>query len=136
MAGRWARISTVLGVVSLVAGLTGVAGAQTVEEPAAGAAEIPVLEARAEEQDALLETRIGEISAVGAELEETQSRVDDARRRTQDLGERAGRLERDLAMQQETFDDAKAGYEEKVRVAYKGGDLGGVTHLVEVIFVA
>ena len=129
MGWRWARISTVLAVLSLGMGLAGVCWAQTLEEPAA-AAEIPILEVRVEEQDALLGTRIDEISAVGAELEETQSRVDDAQARTQELGEQAGRLERELGAQQEAFHAAKAGYEEKVRAAYKGGGLEGVTLLL------
>jgi hypothetical protein len=38
----------------------------------------PVLKGRVEEQEAYLQTRIGEIPAVGAELEETQTRVDGA----------------------------------------------------------
>ncbi len=130
MGGRWAKISTLLAVLSLGVGLAGVAGAQTEEESAA-AVEIPILEARVEEQDALLQTRIGEISAVGAELEETQSQVDDAQARTQELGEQAGRLERELGVQEEAFDAAKAEYEEKVRAAYKGGGLGGVALLLD-----
>ena len=130
MGGRWAKISTLLAVLSLGVGLAGVAGAQTEEESAA-AVEIPILEARVEEQDALVQTRIGEISAVGAELEETQSQVDDAQARTQELGEQAGRLERELGVQEEAFDAAKAEYEEKVRAAYKGGGLGGVTLLLD-----
>ena len=124
------KISTLLVVLSLDVGLGGVAGAQTVEEPAA-AAEIPILEAQVEEQDALLQTRIDKISAVGAELEETQSQVDDAQARTRELGEQAGRLERELGVQQEAFDAAKAEYEEKARAAYKGGGLEGVTLLLD-----
>ena len=124
------KISTLLVVLSLDVGLAGVAGAQTVEEPAA-AAEIPILEAQVEEQGALLQTRIDEISAVGAELEETQSRVDDAQARTRELGEQAGRLERELGVQQEAFDAARAEYEEKARAAYKGGGLEGVTLLLD-----
>ncbi|MCA1688759.1 MAG: hypothetical protein LC714_09295, partial [Actinobacteria bacterium] len=69
MAGR-TRIWAVLGALSLGAGFAGVAGAQTVEEgSAAWTAEIPVLEEQVEEQDAMLQEQIGEISAVGAELE-------------------------------------------------------------------
>jgi peptidoglycan hydrolase CwlO-like protein len=130
LAERWVKISTLLAVLSLDVGLAGVAGAQTVEEPAA-AAEISILEARAEEQDALLQARIDEISAVGAELEETQSRVDAAQARTRELGEQAGRLERELGVQEEASDDAKAEYEEKARAAYKGGGLKGVTLLLD-----
>ena len=69
--------------VWLVAGFAGVASAQTaVEEQYADQdGEIPALRARVEEQDASLEARIGEITAVDAELEEAQSRVDSARAR-------------------------------------------------------
>jgi peptidoglycan hydrolase CwlO-like protein len=130
LAGRWAKISTLLAVLSLGVGLAGVAGAQSVEESAT-AAEISILEARVEEQDALLQTRIDEISAVGAELEETQSQVDDAQARALELGEQAGRLERELGVQEEAFDAAKAEYEEKARAAYKGGGLEGVTLLLD-----
>ena len=130
MGGRWAKVSTLLAVLSLDVGLAGVAGAQTVEGSAA-AAEISILEARVEEQDALLQTRIDEISAVGAALEETQSQVDDAQARTRELGEQAGRLERELGVQEEAFDAAKAEYEEKVRAAYEGGGLEGVTLLLD-----
>ncbi len=131
MAGR-AKILAVLGVLSLAGGLAGAAGAQTVERgSAAPADEIPVLEAQVEEQDALLRTRIDEISAVGVELEETQSQVDDAQARALELGEQAGRLERELGVEEEAFDAAKAEYEEKARAAYKGGGLEGVTLLLD-----
>jgi hypothetical protein len=72
----------------LGSGLTGVAAAQTPaeEQYAAPADEIPVLEARVEEQEASLQGRIGEISAVGAELEQAQSRADSARARQRPRG--------------------------------------------------
>lgn len=132
MAAKRARIWAALGSLSLVAGLAGVAGAQTVEEGAAvRTAEVPVLEARLEEQDAALEERIGEISAVGAELEETQARVYGARGRARDLGEQTRRLERELAGRRGGFEAAKDGYEEKAQAAYKGGDLEGLAFLLD-----
>jgi len=129
LAGRWTKISTLLALVSLGLGLAGGVGAQTVEESPA-AAQISVLEARVEEQGALLQSRIDEISAVGADLEETQSQVDDAQARAMELGEQAGRLERELGVQEEALDAAKAAFEEKARAAYKGGGLEGVTLLL------
>jgi peptidoglycan hydrolase CwlO-like protein len=118
--------------VWLIAGLAGVASAQTAgeEQYAARDDEIPALRARVEEQEASLEARIGEISAVGAELEEAQSRVNSARARAGDLGEQTRNLERDLATQRETFEAAKAGYEQQARAAYKGGDLEGLSSLL------
>jgi peptidoglycan hydrolase CwlO-like protein len=133
LAGRRARIWLVLGVLTPVVGLGGIAGAQTEEERSAAprAAEIPVLEAHVEEQDAMLEGRIGEISAVGAELEETQSRVGIARTRVRELGEQTRTLERELEVQREIYEVAKAGYEEKARAAYKGSELGALSFLLD-----
>jgi peptidoglycan hydrolase CwlO-like protein len=118
--------------VWLVAGFAGVASAQTaVEEQYADQdGEIPALRARVEEQDASLEARIGEITAVGADLEEAQSRVDSARTRAGELGEQTRKLERDLATQRKSFEAAQAGYEEKARAAYKGGDLESLSSLL------
>jgi peptidoglycan hydrolase CwlO-like protein len=131
LAGR-ARILAVLGVLLLGGGLAGVAGAQTVEEgSAASADEISVLKEQVEEQDAVLEEQIGDLSAVGAELEEAQARVDGARVRAGELGEQTRALERELAARRETFQAAKVGYERRARAAYKGGELEGLTFLLD-----
>jgi peptidoglycan hydrolase CwlO-like protein len=131
LAGR-ARILAVLGVLLLGGGLAGVAGAQTVEEgSAASADEVSVLKEQVEEQDAVLEEQIGDLSAVGAELEEAQARVDGARVRAGELGEQTRALERELAARRETFQAAKAGYERRARAAYKGGELEGLTFLLD-----
>ena len=128
---RRARILVALGALSLVAGAVEGAGAQTVEGGSATrTGEIPVLEARVEEQDALLEEQIGEISAVGADLEETQARADGARARAEDLDEQALTLERALAEQRESYEAAKTGYEERARAAYKGGELEGLSFML------
>jgi peptidoglycan hydrolase CwlO-like protein len=121
-----------MAAVWLVAGFAGAASAKTaVEEQYADQdGDITTLRARVEEQDASLEGRIGEITAVGAELDETQSRVDSARARAGELGEQTRSLERDLATQRKTFEAAKAGYEEKARAAYKGGDLESLSSLL------
>jgi hypothetical protein len=132
LARRRARIWVVLGVPSLVAGFAGVAGAQTVEGgPATQAAEIPILEARVEEQDAMLEEQIGKVSAVGAELEEVQSQVVSAQARTTELGEQTQALGRELDVRRKAFEAAKAGYEKKTRAAYKGSELEGLSFLLD-----
>jgi peptidoglycan hydrolase CwlO-like protein len=132
LAGRRARILVISGVLSLGVGLAGGAGAQTVEkESTAQSEEIPVLEVQVEEQDAMLEAEIGEISAVGAELEEVQARVDDAQVRTTELGEQTRTLERELDARRETYEAAKDGYEERARAAYKGGELEGLSFLLD-----
>jgi peptidoglycan hydrolase CwlO-like protein len=121
-----------MAAVWLVAVFAGAASAKTaVEEQYADQdGDITTLRARVEEQDASLEGRIGEITAVGAELDETQSRVDSARARAGELGEQTRSLERDLATQRKSFEAAQAGYEEKARAAYKGGDLESLSSLL------
>ena len=133
MARRWARIWVILGVLSLIAGSAEVAGAQTVEGggSAAQTADTPILKARVEEQDAMLEEQIGEISAVSAELEETQSQVFNAQRRTTELAEQTRALERELDVRQEAFEAARAGYEEKAWAVYKGSELKGPSVLLD-----
>jgi peptidoglycan hydrolase CwlO-like protein len=109
-----------------------VASAQTPaeEQYGAGGGEIPALEARVEDQEDSLEATIGEISAVGAELEEAQARVNGARARAGDLGDQTRNLQSELASRRESFEEAKAGYEKQARAAYKGGDLRGLSSLL------
>src|SRR5215210_7173715 len=99
--------------VWLVAGFAGVASAQTAVEDqyAARDDEIPALRARVEGQEA-------------------QARGDSARARDGELGEQTRSLKKELAMQRETFEAAKASYEEKARATYKGGDLEGLSNLL------
>ncbi len=101
------------------------------EGSAARTGEITTLEAQVEAQDALLEEEIGEISAVGADLEEAQAQVDGAEARTMELGEQTQALERELDVRRESFEDAKAGYEERARAAYKGDELAGLSFLLD-----
>jgi phage shock protein A len=50
--------------------------------------------------------------------------------RASDLEEQTRSLERELAARRETFEAATTGYEEKARVAFKGGDLKGLSSLL------
>jgi peptidoglycan hydrolase CwlO-like protein len=132
LVGRGARTWVILGVLSLVVGFAGTAGAQTVEgESATRRAEIPILEAHLEEHDAMLEERIEEISLVGAELEETQAWVSIAQKRTTELEGRMRALERELDVRRETYKAAKAGYEERARAVYKGTSVEGLTSFLD-----
>jgi peptidoglycan hydrolase CwlO-like protein len=127
MGGRL-RIWAAVVVMSLVVGSGGVAGAQSAEDPAA--AEIPLLEERIEEQDALLQEQLGEISEVGAGLEEAQVRTNVARTRVEELEGQTTRLEGELTAHKKGFEAARVRYEERARAAYKGGDLEGLASLL------
>src|SRR5215212_904528 len=132
LAGRRAGIWAGAVVLWMAVGLGGVAAAQTPAEDqyAQGTDEIPVLRVRVEQQEASIQEQIGEISAVGAELDETQSRVNSARARATDLGEQTRNLERQLASRHEAFDAAKAAYEEKAKAAYRGRGVEGLSALL------
>jgi peptidoglycan hydrolase CwlO-like protein len=133
------RVWVALGAAaSLTAISAGVAGAQSpaevqygTEAPSAVSSRLPELEARMGEQDAALEQRIGEISAVGAELEEVQSRVDGARVRAEELREQTLGLKREIDAQRDVFLRSKAAYEEKARAAFRGDHLEGLAFVLD-----
>lgn len=117
---------------------SGLAGAQGVSEDQyantetqAPEVEIPTLEKRVDAQDAALRDRIEEISSVGRDLEETQSRVDGARVRVGELRNQTRELERKIAAQKESFRGSKARYEEQARAAYQGKNLEGLGALID-----
>ena len=126
---------------SLSAIPAGVVGAQSPAEvqygaepslmPAVGTSRVPELEARLGEQDAALEWGIGEISAVGARLEEAQSRVDGARVRAEELRQQTLELKREISAQRKAFVRSKAAYEEKARAAYRGDHLEGLASVLD-----
>ena len=136
MARRWVRVGVGSGVLLLAVFSGGTVGAQTQEQYASetGAGAVPVLEERVREQGLRLEGEIDRISAVGAELEESQLRAEGARARARELGEQAQGLRRRLEAQEETFRAAKAEYERRARAAYKGGELRGITLLLDDLF--
>ena len=142
MRGGRLRFWVVLGVAASLAAIpAAVAGAQSPADvqyeaepsptPAVGTSRVPELEARLGEQDAALEWGIGEISAVGAELEEAQSQVDGARGRAEELREQTLELKREISAQRKAFVRSKAAYEEKARVAYRGDHLEGLASVLD-----
>jgi peptidoglycan hydrolase CwlO-like protein len=132
LSGRRLGIWASAVVLWVFVGLGGVAAAQTSAEEhnGKGSGEIPDLKARVEEQEASIQEQIDDISNVGADLEESQSRVNTAKARAAQLGEQTRVLERQFASRRETFDDAKAAYEEKAKAAYKGGAVEGLSALL------
>jgi peptidoglycan hydrolase CwlO-like protein len=91
----------------------------------AGSGREAALEARVEEQDAALRERIGEIAAVGSELERAQARADDAGARVGELGRQTRQLEQEIAAQERLFRESREDYRARIRAAYKGESLEG-----------
>ena len=125
-----------VGALMLVLFSAGLAEAQT-EGVATGAdVEIVALEAQARAQDAQLAQQVQEISAVGGDLQATQTQVDGAVTRSQELSKQNGELEGVLASQQQGFVEAEAQYEEQARAAYKGDNVEGLVGILDSILVA
>lgn len=92
------------------------------------------MEARVRDQDAALRERLEEISTVGAELEEAQSRAEGSRARVVELEEQTRRLERQIAEQDTSFREVQARYRNQARAAYKGQSLEGLAALLDGLF--
>lgn len=96
--------------------------------------QLSVLQAQAGKQDALLEEEIGDVAAVDHELEQAQAEAGVARSRVEELEARSGELEVDLSVQQKTYEQARAGYEQRARAAYRGDDVDALATFLEGIF--
>ena len=137
MAGRRLRIWVILGAASLAVFPAGVVWGQgsaelqyESEAPPAESSGLRELEVRVGAQDAALQRKIGEISEVGEELEQVQSRVDGARIRAEELREQTQSLRRRIHSQREAYRGSKAGYEEKARAAYRGAHVGALASVL------
>ena len=128
-------LSTMVGLVivcSGFAGAQGVSGDQYANaETGAPEVEIPSLQRRVNGQDAALRNKIEDISSVGRDLQEAQSRVDGAAARSGELGEQTRALERKIDTQRESFRESKTAYEEQARAAYQGRNLEGLGALID-----
>lgn len=104
----------------------GVAGAQT-QQGSGSNTEVLALEVQSTEQSTAIAQGLEEISTVGSSLEETQSQVNGAQSRSQELASQARDLEGQLALQRQTFEESKSRYEKQAEAAYKGENLKGAT---------
>ena len=120
-----------VGMIVLALFLCGPVGAQTEGADAGGEAEIVALEAQAQTQDVRLERQVQEISAVGRDLQETQSHVDGAVERSQELSQQATEMEGVLESQRRSFEEAEEQYEDQARSAYKGDNVTGLIGILD-----
>ena len=81
-------------------------------------------------QEGELDRATGGLARVGAELEESQGRVDEARTRQKDLGRRVREMDDSLKVQKKASDLSRSRLEDQVRVAYKGAELEGLLLLL------
>lgn len=125
------RYAGVTGALLLVLFFSGLAEAQTEDPVASVDAEIAGLEAQSQAQDVQLTQQVQEISDVGGNLQATQTQVNGAISRTQDLSQQTGELEGALASQQQGFAEAEARYEDQALSAYKGDNVAGLVGILD-----
>ena len=122
-----AIVLTVLIAGPMWFGETGVAAERDGTEAAALTSEL-------RRQEGELDRAVGGLARVGAELEEFQGRVDEAETRQKELGRRVREMDASLEAQKKASDRSRSRLEDRIRVAYKGGELEGVLLLLEGLF--
>ncbi len=123
------RVSVILGIAALLLAHAGAAQGQA--QSPSESKRAPELEAKVQDQDAVLRERIEEVTAVGEELDQSQARTDGARKRVGDLRQQTHQLEKQLAEQEASSREARKTYRERVTAAYKGESLEGVAALLD-----
>lgn len=127
---RYIRLGGILGL-SATLFLGGIAGAESAEAPEAQSSGSPSPGAAMPQQEAAPEGEVGGLAGVGSRLEEAQTQADVAASRAQELEQQTRRLSEDLEAQRETAAASQARFEERVRAAYKGQDLAGITLVLD-----
>lgn len=125
-----------VGVLVWILLSAGLAEAQTEGSAGTVDAEVVALEEEAQAQDAQLVQQVQEISAVGDELQETQTQVDGAVVRRQELSQQASEVEDELATQQQGFAEAETRYEDQALSAYKGDNVAGLVGILDSVLAA
>ena len=107
--------------------LGGDAGAQSAETPGDQSTGSSAPEPAVPQQEATLEGEVGGLTEVGSQLEDAPAQADAAAARTQELDQQTQKLSKDLEAQREAAAASKARFEQRVRAAYKGQDLAGIS---------
>ncbi len=119
---RKARVAGMFLFVGLASvSAAGVAQAQTIQADNDQYSQISALQAKSQQQQTLLDQKVGEISDVGSRLSKAQSQVTGAQVRARQLKGQTKDLKSELASQQRALSDSKAEYRARARAAYKGG---------------
>jgi hypothetical protein len=111
--------------------LSGAAAAESAKTPGAQKEERQALRTDAPPQDAASSREAREIAGVGAQLTDARDQAEIAASRVRELDQQTRKLDRDLEGQREAASDAQARFEERVRAAYKGEDLAGVSIVLD-----
>ncbi len=129
---RITQLASVLSVSLIVLLLAGIASAKSNYEPGTQANNRPDSGSRAQgEQPGPEAAGVGKISELGSQLRETQTQMNTADSRTKELERQTSKLNTDLEAQRGAASDSQARFEDRVRSAYKGQDLAGISLVLD-----
>ena len=125
------QLAGLLGVSIMALYLSGAAAAESTKAPGAQKEERSTLRTNAQPRDAASGGEAEKTAGVAPQLKNARDQAEIAASRVQELDQQTRKLYRDLEGQREAASDAQARFEERVRAAYKGEDLAGVSIVLD-----
>jgi membrane-bound lytic murein transglycosylase B len=128
------KLAGLLGVSIMALFLSSAAAAESAKAPGGQKEDRPALRTNAQPRDAASGGEAGKTAEVDPQLKDARDQAEIAASRVRELDQQTRKLDRDLAGQREAASDAQARFEERVRAAYKGEDLAGVSIVLDSLF--
>jgi len=125
------KLAGLLGASITALFLSGAAAAESAKAPGAQQEERPALRTNTQPRDAASRGEAGKTVGVDPQLKDARDQAEIAASRVRELDQQTRNLDRDLEGQREAASDARARFEERVRAAYKGEDLAGVSIVLD-----
>ncbi len=125
------KLAGLLGVSITALFLSSAATAESAKTSGAQKEERPALWTNAQQQDEASGGERGKTAEVDPQLKYARDQAEIAASRVRELDQQTRKLDRDLEGQREAASDAQARFEERVRAAYKGEDLAGVSIVLD-----
>jgi peptidoglycan hydrolase CwlO-like protein len=125
------KLAGLVGVTATALFLSGAATAESAEAPAAPTKDRSALRNNLQPQDPASRGEASKVAGVDPQLQDARNQAEIAASRVRELDQQTRKLDSDLEGQREAASDAQARFEERVRAAYKGEDLAGVSVLLD-----
>jgi peptidoglycan hydrolase CwlO-like protein len=125
------KLAGLVGVTATALFLSGAATAESAEAPAAPTKDRSALRNNLQPQDPASRGEASKVAGVDPQLQDARNQAEIAASRVRELDQQTRKLDSDLEGQREAASDARARFEDRVRAAYKGEDLAGVSVLLD-----
>jgi len=125
------KLAGLLGASITALFLSGAAAAESAKAPGGQKEERPAIRTNTQSQDAASRGEGGKTAGVDPQLKYALDQSEIAASRVRELDQQTQNLDRDLEGQREAASDAQARFEERIRAAYKGKDLAGVSIVLD-----